>query len=347
MKRIISFAMVLLLLCSFLSISASEKDEVIDVTYIPITGSRFVVDTLNGVSAYYSTSSTYYCNEYVIRYYKTVHGVSVSTTSSGPQSKSAGYWFEKTTQPKIGDIIFSPASLRGKSYNHWGIVKDVSGGVVTIIEQNYGYNGKAAFERQIPTDSAYNIFYTLKSQASQVQAPQENLPSSWAKATVEKAISYGITGAGDYQKEVTRAELCAMAVQVMGIIAPDAPQVRTAPSFTDTQDEYVSMAYQLGIINGVSDTSFNPDGKVSRESAAAVLDRMAQAAGIYSSGASVVASFAEDYDDVSQWAQASVDAMAELGILQGTGGSITPKARLTNEQALVLFTRLIDLANAG
>lgn len=84
----------------------------------------------------------------------------------------------------------------------------------------------------------------------------------------------------DPNGSVTRAEFCAMTVRALGM----ATQNATAP-FDDVEQNawyapFVNTAYAYGIVNGLSERSFAPEGSISREQALVMLSRTARLCGL-------------------------------------------------------------------
>ena len=63
----------------------------------------------------------------------------------------------------------------------------------------------------------------------------------------------------DYNKTLTKKELCRLAVLWYQAMGNKLPKQKTASPFTDTKDKYVIMAHQLGIIKSTSNKKFSPD----------------------------------------------------------------------------------------
>ncbi len=106
---------------------------------------------------------------------------------------------------------------------------------------------------------------------------------------------------------------------------------------------FIERAYHLGIVNGVSETEFNPDGEITRQEAAAMLMR------VYKNYAEMKkirgeAQFLDD-KDIAEWAKEDVYSINSLGIMQGVGENIfDPLNGYTVEQAIITFWRLYDSA---
>ena len=170
-------------------------------------------------------------------------------------------------------------------------------------------------------------------------------PSEWAREYVNKAISYGIVPQylqGNYQNNITRAEFCTLLTKMIEkytnkeIIdlmneAPYNPKI-----FEDSYYDYVYYMSYLGIVNGVSETEFNPLGEITREEAATMLMRTAKYLGI-----DTTASIYSD-KEISLWAQEGVNFVTDRSIMTGTDKGFEPKGKYTKEQAITTFVRFYE-----
>lgn len=90
-------------------------------------------------------------------------------------------------------------------------------------------------------------------------------PSAWYYSAVETAYANGaITRQTDTFRpadSITREEMAAMLVRALGYgtIAGLAQEVSAPFRDTTTNAGYIAMAYELGIVNGTSGTTFEPD----------------------------------------------------------------------------------------
>jgi len=173
-------------------------------------------------------------------------------------------------------------------------------------------------------------------------------PSPWAAAEVGKAIGLGLineTLQSDYQANITREDFCAMIMTlvhtqdeeiVKGLELPDNP-------FEDTGADEIIAAYALGIVNGKSESVFDPNGAIQRQEAAAMLSR---AASVFELDTSAKISYFADADRISQYAKESVDFVYTTGIMKGTGNAMfNPTGFYTREQAYMTALRLYNVLN--
>lgn len=105
-------------------------------------------------------------------------------------------------------------------------------------------------------------------------------PARWYYSAVETAYAHGaITRqTADFRPNdpVTREEMAVMLVRALGYTSlAGQAQEREIP-FTDvtTNKGYIAMAYEMGIINGTSATTFSPERTATREQAAVMLMRL-------------------------------------------------------------------------
>lgn len=148
------------------------------------------------------------------------------------------------------------------------------------------------------------------------------------KALTERGIISGMSEdvfAPD--KTMTRAELATIIVRALGL------PVKNQSSFMDVPSnawyaEYVNTAFNYGIVSGMTDTEFNPEGTITREQAAAMIERAARLCGMeYEADDNVIRNtLAEflDYTSVSHWAKMSVAFCFDKNILDRNVLEIKP-----------------------
>lgn len=166
--------------------------------------------------------------------------------------------------------------------------------------------------------------------------------SDWAKAEIELAYKVGIMPeklSENYLKDITRQEFCEM---VVNMLPQGLTQTRTA-AFTDCNNEAVNYAYSVGVVNGVSDTSFAPDNKATREEMATMLHR---AYLLVAPDATVTgAANFTDGELISDWALDAVTFLNLSGIMKGdTNGNAMPNKNTSVEEAVLLVYRTYNSA---
>ena len=120
-----------------------------------------------------------------------------------------------------------------------------------------------------------------------------------------------------------------------------------ASSFTDVEaaswyEAAVNWAAENKIVNGMSETSFAPMDKITREQLAAILMRYAAFKGADVSGKADLNSY-EDAGSVSDWAKDALGWAVETGLMKGvTETTLQPQGNATRAQAAVLMQRLCE-----
>jgi len=169
-------------------------------------------------------------------------------------------------------------------------------------------------------------------------------PSSWAEPHVREAIRVNIVPSrlqSNYTQPITRAEFAALGVRFYEVAKRQ--RISARMSFNDTTDRNVEQMGGLGIISGVGGGNFNPDGYITREQAAVMTVRLAQAF-----GAELPMEPPAFYDNdlISSWAIEAVGQAQALGLMGGTSGNMfSPKGTYTREQSIVTMLRLFNLVN--
>ena len=115
-------------------------------------------------------------------------------------------------------------------------------------------------------------------------------------------------------------------------------------TFTDVEagsyyEDAVIWAAANGIVNGVSDTAFDPNATITREQMAAILFRYAQYQGIDTTVEGDLSAFA-DADEVSGYAAEAMIWVNQTGLIQGKKADILdPQGMATRGQTAVILYR--------
>ena len=185
--------------------------------------------------------------------------------------------------------------------------------------------------------------------AAEVPAAEPDAPSSWAQEEVAEAISAGLVPEGlrrNYTGAVTRGEAAGLFLRLLEVSTGLSTEellsehgAETDPAaFTDTDDPDVLAAHALGLINGVEEGRFDPDGTFTRAQIAAILNRAARVLGVETEG------YGHAFTDVSgHWAEPELGWPVHAGILSGVGeGRFDPDGVLTTEQAILMTWRALE-----
>ena len=208
-----------------------------------------------------------------------------------------------------------------------------------------------AAEDKAAVEKALNDALKAVEDACLVTCPSKNFTDvppagNWAHAgidyCVEKGLMKGISGTVfDPAGDVTRAQLVTILYRLAG-----EPAVSYKGTFTDVADglwysDAIEWAAAKGVVNGVGEGKFNPDGKITREQIAAILYR-------YSGSPKVEGSLAA-FPDAASVSDYAVDAMiwaTSKGLINGIGqGDVTilsPKTDASRAQIASIIMRCAE-----
>ena len=136
------------------------------------------------------------------------------------------------------------------------------------------------------------------------------------------------------EESVTRAQFATMIVRGMDILS-DEETAFSDVAKTDWFYSYVASAYKNGIVYGVSETEFNPNGNITCEEAAAMIARAAKLCGIESERNTKAVEGAAD------WALETFNFCIDTKILDG---NIPPKQVLTRAQISQMIYNMLEKA---
>lgn len=145
-----------------------------------------------------------------------------------------------------------------------------------------------------------------------------------------------------------RAEFAAIIVRALSLpLATETQFADVAPD--DWYFCYVGAAFRNGIINGVSDTKFDPDGTITNEQAAAMVCRAARLPGLENtlnaeSVRNILAEF-DDYTSVSGWARDSVAFCYSAGICDRSELNIRPQDAIKRYEVAQMIYNALKLIN--
>ena len=171
--------------------------------------------------------------------------------------------------------------------------------------------------------------------------------TDWFYSDVKYAYETGLmTGTSVRTFAPDRPVTRAMLVTILWRLAGE-PYGRVSP-FEDVLPgswyaQAVSWAYDKGIVTGVTATSFQRKGPVTREQLCAILCRYAALTGKNTAASASLDAFT-DRAQVSAYAEASVRWALQAGLLTGVGdGRLAPRSGATRAQLAVLLQRFAGL----
>lgn len=197
------------------------------------------------------------------------------------------------------------------------------------------------------TMQGFDTYIKVDSGVAAPQQPEEpaepvEQPSSWAAEQVNAAIAAGIVPESlrsQYTQATTRAEFCALAVGLYETVKGS--EITERATFSDTDDVNVQKMAALGVVSGVGNGKFDPNGTLTREQAAAMLARLAEAVG---KPLTAQAPTFADSASISAWASGAVGQVQGSGVMSGVGGNnFAPQDSYTREQSISTMLRLYEL----
>ena len=171
--------------------------------------------------------------------------------------------------------------------------------------------------------------------------------SAWAEKELEDALNNAlipqVLNNKDYTQNITRAEFAAVAVKMYEQISMKSATPVIQNPFTDTNDVEILKAYALGITNGTSATTFQPNSLITRQEMATMMVRALDKADVsVSVNLNTVKKFA-DHAKIDSWALNGVYFMSNVGIIKGKGNNtFDVLGNATREEALAISIRSVN-----
>jgi hypothetical protein len=160
-------------------------------------------------------------------------------------------------------------------------------------------------------------------------------------AAADRGLVEGISAISfDPSGKMTRAQVVVLLARLDGADTADA-----APCpFTDVDQsqwyaEAVNWAYETGVVDGISETQFDPSGKVTRQDFVTMVVRYLESVrGLSLEEAAL--SFTDEAS-ISSYARSPMQKAAALGLVEGyEDGSILPKNQISRSEGVTILMRL-------
>ena len=177
--------------------------------------------------------------------------------------------------------------------------------------------------------------------------------STWAQSELSELHSFHLLPPllwDKYQDHVLRAEFAALLVDIYETVKGKKISLPTYPpykvAFEDIKEHVfeneIRKAFFIKLVGGVTDSSFNPNGKITRQEATkmictfiALIEDFAVPSGLAD------ISYYDDESRISAWAAPFVAFAYDNDIMQGSAGIFNPLQYLTREQTLAIIYRTI------
>ena len=240
-------------------------------------------------------------------------------------------------KPEVENAIemgFVPISLRG-NYKRNITRREFAKMAFYFLSVQYGYRPEAALETwyqsenpdyAVRTENFVSAYCSVRKDRNGNVFTNKNTGEAWKYEDKHGGI-YSLTLASPFSDLQAAGDGMNTAAQraVIG------------------ENQIIDYAYNFGIINGKSDTEFDPHGEITRQEAAAMLMR------VYKNYADVNIALGDtkfsDDDKISDWAKDDVYNINVLGVMQGVGEkTFAPLEGYTVEQSVATFWRLYDKA---
>ena len=166
----------------------------------------------------------------------------------------------------------------------------------------------------------------------------------WSAASIKYAVDNGyMKGVGgdkfDPEGSLTRAMVATVLWRREGEPKPTAPSGFVDVPANEWYTDAVAWAKETGVVKGITDKTFEPDGKITREQLATMLFRFSSSAPVSVPERADLTPFSDD-EKVSEWANEPLEWAVEAGLIKGTDGNrLAPDGDATREQFAAIIER--------
>lgn len=309
--------------------------------------------TTADATIYYTTDGTTpnenskkYTGAFTLTTTTTIRAVAYNYELGGESKRSV--WVEKAASPAVaysdGKLTLTPASDTTVYYTTDGSKPTASSSVYTA-PISFFPTCKVLVRAVAKADR-----YTTYTVTEYGKLYTDISASLWYYDAVGEAEHRGImTGTSATEFSPTNTVNRAMFVTALYRLSPDAGNTFAGSSFADCQADSwysaaVNWASEKGIVEGFGDGTYRPNSAVTREQMCCIIARYLAAYDIELPLTERTA-FA-DRDDISNWAVENVDALYQMGLINGMGDNMfSPRASATRAQCAKLLVALDDKCN--
>lgn len=216
--------------------------------------------------------------------------------------------------------------------------------IATIIETLVAEKGKVSGEEASGEDAVQ----TRPTTPVKVEKVSWAEASAWAldelNAANEKGLIPQVFSKANLKANITRKEFAHVSVKLYELLSGKAAEKPAKNPFTDTDDEEVLKAYNVGITEGTDKEKglFSPDKEITREQMATMITRALEKAGIdVTVDLTKVKEFTDD-SEMHNWSRSAIYFMADKEIINGVDTKAYRygvKSNASREQALVISGR--------
>ena len=153
----------------------------------------------------------------------------------------------------------------------------------------------------------------------------------------------------DLSQNITRGEMCRLAVHALEIIIGYSIVPERTDYFTDASADYIVKAYELGIVSGYPDGTFKPNNYLTRQEFFKIVENFCNAAAFHpTADGSSLASFS-DAASVADWAKEAAQICVKFSYVNGRGygdkAYLEPTGYATRQEAMAMFLRAFKSLN--
>lgn len=213
------------------------------------------------------------------------------------------------------------------------------------IENNSIFEEKDEFSSRHPDIKKQEVIYISKT--------YDDIQNHENKNAIENLSRFGIINGKsenifDPNENVTRAEFSTLISKALGLTKYE------ENTFADVTDNDwflngVSTAYYYGIVKGVTENTFNPNGNITKEEACVMLARTAELCGIDAEISELqtrdILCVFSDYIQISDWAFTSVGFCVNEKILSEDGFTLNSKEAVKRGEVAQMIYNLLNFAN--
>ena len=238
-------------------------------------------------------------------------------------------------------LPYTPANGE-QTGNLYAVYVDDAGKVEWITKSSYNASLKAVvFETG--HFSVYGVGYKNPAPAF------TDITGHWAADNILFAASRGLlSGTSDTTFSPDTGMTRGMFVTALGRLAGINPDSYQTGKFTDVKADayyapYVNWAAQIGIVEGITATTFAPDTNINREQMAVIMKNYAAKLG-YDLPQTLKAVTFADNTQISSWAKDAVKSMQQAGILAGKNeNKFDPKGTATCAEVATVLRRFVEI----
>jgi|LSQX01.1.fsa_nt_gb cell wall-associated NlpC family hydrolase len=173
-----------------------------------------------------------------------------------------------------------------------------------------------------------------------------NSASHWAKKDIVEANDLNLligNVQSDFQAKITREEFSELAVKLYEALSGKTAEAPSNNPFVDTRNPIVASANKLGIVKGVGNNRFLPDGTATREEVGVMLYNAIKAAKPEYGFEYLNEHVFRDQDMISPWARVAVKYLYSRGVIKGVGNkTFSPRTATSREEAVIMVKRIYE-----